>query len=131
MGLDGNRVAEEVGVYVHFPFCASRCPYCDFATEARATLPHDAYADAVLAEIEARAPDYAGRRLRSIYFGGGTPGLWRADRVAAVVAGIRATWPIGSGGPCGARPPSAACAPPLPPEPPRHRSGRPFAVPLV
>jgi oxygen-independent coproporphyrinogen III oxidase len=93
---DGN-LAAEVGVYVHFPFCVSRCPYCDFATEARTTLPHSNYAEAVLAEIAARAPDYAGRRLRSIYFGGGTPGLWRADRVAAVVDGIRAAFPRAAG----------------------------------
>jgi oxygen-independent coproporphyrinogen III oxidase len=93
MGPGGNHVAAEVGVYVHFPFCVSRCPYCDFATEARTALPHEAYADAVLAEIAARAPDYAGRRLRSIYFGGGTPGLWRADRVAAVIARVRAAFP--------------------------------------
>ncbi|MBI5479823.1 MAG: radical SAM family heme chaperone HemW [Deltaproteobacteria bacterium] len=93
MGPVGNQVAEDLGVYVHFPFCASRCPYCDFATEARATLPHEAYADAVLAEIAARAPDWAGRTLRSIYFGGGTPGLWRADRVAAVVAAVHAAFP--------------------------------------
>ena len=83
-----GRPAAEFGVYVHFPFCASRCPYCDFATEARATLPHEAYADAVIAEVHARAPDFAGRTLRSIYFGGGTPGLWRVDRVVAVIAAI-------------------------------------------
>jgi oxygen-independent coproporphyrinogen-3 oxidase len=93
MGPDGNQAAADLGVYVHFPFCVSRCPYCDFATEARATLPHDAYAEAVTAEVAARAPDYAGRRLRSVYFGGGTPGLWRADRVAAVIAAVRAAFP--------------------------------------
>jgi oxygen-independent coproporphyrinogen-3 oxidase len=96
MGSVGNQTrgaCEEVGVYVHFPFCASRCPYCDFATEARAAPPHDAYADAVIAELAARGPGFATRRLRSIYFGGGTPGRWRADRVAAVVAAVGAAWP--------------------------------------
>ena len=97
MGPDGNHAAAEVGVYVHFPFCVSRCPYCDFATEARSALPHATYAEAVLAEIESRSPGYSGRRLRSIYFGGGTPGLWRADRVAAVVAGVRAAFPPPAG----------------------------------
>jgi oxygen-independent coproporphyrinogen III oxidase len=97
MGSVGNHVTAELGVYVHFPFCASRCPYCDFATEARATLPHESYADAVVAEIHARAPDYADRTLRSIYFGGGTPGLWRADRVAAVIAAVRAALATSTG----------------------------------
>ena len=68
-------------MYVHFPFCSVRCPYCDFAVDVRSDIPHARYADRVIAEIEARAPWFgAGARLpvlRSIYFGGGTPGLWR------------------------------------------------------
>ena len=71
------------GVYIHFPYCRKRCPYCDFAVHARARIPHDAYADAVVAELGVRAPLFAGRQLVSLYFGGGTPGLWRADCVAA------------------------------------------------
>jgi oxygen-independent coproporphyrinogen-3 oxidase len=81
--------ARALGVYVHFPFCASRCPYCDFAVAVRPTIPHDAYADAVTIELEARAPDFARLPLLSIYFGGGTPGLWRPDALARVVADIR------------------------------------------
>lgn len=81
----------DVGVYVHFPWCRIRCPYCDFAVAVAplADIPHDAYADAVLAELERRAPDYSGRVLRSIYFGGGTPALWRADALARVIAAVR------------------------------------------
>lgn len=77
-----------LGVYVHFPFCRSRCPYCDFAVVVRPTLPHDAYADAVLAELEVRAGGFVAWPLRSIYFGGGTPGLWRADALGRVVQAI-------------------------------------------
>ena len=50
------RPGEPLGVYVHFPFCGVRCPYCDFAVDTRADIPHDAYADAVVAEIAARRP---------------------------------------------------------------------------
>jgi oxygen-independent coproporphyrinogen-3 oxidase len=53
------------------------------------TIPHDAYADAVLAEVAARAPDFSGLELASIYFGGGTPGLWRPDALGRVVAEVR------------------------------------------
>src|SRR5581483_10569716 len=75
-----------LGLYVHFPFCGVHCPYCDFAVEVRADIPHDAYADAVIAEIAARRGWYAGAgALQSIYFGGGTPGLWRADALARVI----------------------------------------------
>jgi oxygen-independent coproporphyrinogen-3 oxidase len=81
------------GVYIHFPYCRKRCPYCDFAVHARARIPHEAYADAVRRELELRAPLYAGRALTSVYFGGGTPALWRGDCLAAVLAAVRATFP--------------------------------------
>lgn len=88
--LDGER---PLGVYVHVPFCSARCPYCDFAIDTRAAIPHDAYADAVAGELAARAPWFspAGHAptLRSIYFGGGTPGLWRPDCLARIVAATR------------------------------------------
>ncbi|HVZ72378.1 MAG TPA: radical SAM family heme chaperone HemW [Polyangia bacterium] len=82
-----------LGVYVHFPFCSVRCPYCDFAVDTRAAdgVPHDAYADAVIAELGARRAWFtgAGRNpLASIYFGGGTPGLWRPDAFARVIAAV-------------------------------------------
>jgi oxygen-independent coproporphyrinogen-3 oxidase len=79
-------------VYVHFPFCGSRCPYCDFAVAVRPTIPHDDYADGVLSELGARAPWWKGKaspRLASIYFGGGTPGLWRPDALGRVLTGAR------------------------------------------
>jgi len=78
-----------LGVYVHFPFCGSRCPYCDFAVAVRSEIPHDAYADAVLAELGARAPWWQSKGLASIYFGGGTPGLWRPDALGRVLASAR------------------------------------------
>jgi oxygen-independent coproporphyrinogen-3 oxidase len=81
------------GVYIHFPYCRKRCPYCDFAVHARARIPHDQYAAAVTRELAERAPLFAGRRLTSIYFGGGTPGLWRSDCIGAVVAAVRQRFP--------------------------------------
>jgi oxygen-independent coproporphyrinogen-3 oxidase len=79
-----------LGVYVHFPFCGVRCPYCDFAVDTRAEIPHDAYADAVIAELAARRPWFEGAGpLASIYFGGGTPGLWRADALGRVLEAAR------------------------------------------
>jgi len=86
-----------LGVYVHFPFCGVRCPYCDFAVDTRADIPHDEYADAVIAELEARRAWFAGAApLVSIYLGGGTPGLWRPDAVARVIGAAHARFPIGA-----------------------------------
>src|SRR5689334_24802779 len=89
--LDAGR---PLGIYVHFPFCSVRCPYCDFAVDTRAEIPHDAYADAVLAELAIRRPWFTGAdgtlpALRSIYFGGGTPGLWRPSALARVLEAAR------------------------------------------
>ena len=87
------RPGEPFGVYVHFPFCGVRCPYCDFAVDTRTEIPHDAYADAVVAELAARRAWFAGAGpLVSIYFGGGTPGLWRADALGRVVEAVRAAF---------------------------------------
>jgi oxygen-independent coproporphyrinogen-3 oxidase len=74
------------GIYIHFPWCRKRCPYCDFAIAvAREEPPHEAYLEAVLAELAHKAPLFEGKRLVSIYFGGGTPSLWRGACVASLV----------------------------------------------
>jgi oxygen-independent coproporphyrinogen-3 oxidase len=89
-----------LGVYVHFPFCGVRCPYCDFAVDTRADIPHDAYADAVVAELGTRRAWFDGAGpLASIYFGGGTPGLWRPDALGRVLDAARAAF---GGPPAGA-----------------------------
>lgn len=61
------------GIYVHIPFCERVCPYCDFAVTATKNIAHEAYADAVIRELAARRAELAGRTVRTIYFGGGTP----------------------------------------------------------
>ncbi|MDX2094191.1 MAG: coproporphyrinogen-III oxidase family protein [Kofleriaceae bacterium] len=75
-----------LGVYLHFPWCRKLCPYCDFAVEVGTPL-HDAYLDGILAELARRAPAFPGA-LVSIYLGGGTPSLWRADCIAKAIAAI-------------------------------------------
>ncbi len=80
-------------VYVHFPFCLAKCPYCDFTSYAatRAEIDHAGYADAVLAEIEARRPALDGARIETVFFGGGTPSLWEPAELGRVLAGILAS----------------------------------------
>ncbi len=81
-------------VYVHFPWCARKCPYCDFATRGvdAATIPHDAYADAVVAELALRSDALAGRTLASVFFGGGTPSLWSGAALGRVLSAIRSAF---------------------------------------
>lgn len=86
---------ETLGVYVHFPYCLAKCPYCDFFSlaEERPNIPHTAYADAVVRELERRAVELGTRRLTSVFFGGGTPSLWEPTELARVLGAIRATFP--------------------------------------
>jgi oxygen-independent coproporphyrinogen-3 oxidase len=77
------------GVYVHFPYCAHRCPYCDFAVTTRPVPAGGRYARAVLAELELRAAPFDALDGVSLYLGGGTPSRWAPEEVAAVVAGVR------------------------------------------
>ncbi len=86
--LEQCSVSEPLGVYIHFPFCRSKCGYCDFASSAVAEIPHLQYAEAVLEELAGRAGAFAGRELKSIYLGGGTPSLWDPRQVARIIQGI-------------------------------------------
>jgi oxygen-independent coproporphyrinogen-3 oxidase len=79
------------GVYVHFPWCLAKCPYCDFVSYAsdRGSIDHAAYGDAVIREIDARAPSLSGRQVNSVFFGGGTPSLWEPRELGRVLAHVR------------------------------------------
>ncbi len=83
---------EPLGVYVHWPFCASKCPYCDFNSHVREAVDQERWSDALLREIETTAETAPKRPVTSIFFGGGTPSLMPSDTVAAVMAQIEATW---------------------------------------
>lgn len=82
--------AASVGVYVHFPWCLRKCPYCDFASFERPAeaLDHEGYAAAVLAELDHRRADLEGRSLASVFVGGGTPSLWASPSLGRVVRAI-------------------------------------------
>ncbi len=82
------------GVYIHYPYCLSKCPYCDFASRAEAVIPQERYTEAVLTELRARAPQFAGREAISIFFGGGTPSLWEPSLFARVLREVRSLWPV-------------------------------------
>ena len=92
-------------VYVHFPWCLEKCPYCDFVSEKieRASIDHAGYERAVLAELAARSGgpvDRLGpRRLVSVFFGGGTPSLWATASLGRVLAAIRDRFPALPGDP--------------------------------
>jgi oxygen-independent coproporphyrinogen-3 oxidase len=89
------------GLYIHWPFCRSKCPYCDFNSHFTDTVVHPRWRVAYLREMEAMAPRLAGRVPASLFFGGGTPSLMAPETVAAVIDRARTLWPDGwrAGGP--------------------------------
>lgn len=83
------------GVYVHWPFCLSKCPYCDFNSHVRATpIDEGKFAAALTAEIGHRAALAPGRIVDSIFIGGGTPSLMQPQTVAAILDAIAAHWSV-------------------------------------
>ncbi len=89
------RPAREAGIYVHFPFCLRKCPYCDFASIARPieAIAQHAYTQAVLQEAVLRAGALRERLpFTSVYLGGGTPSLWQPSEVAELVEGLLRTF---------------------------------------
>jgi oxygen-independent coproporphyrinogen-3 oxidase len=92
-------------IYIHFPWCLAKCPYCDFVSfaSAREDIDHTGYADAVVCEAKGRAAQYTARGhavdVRSIFFGGGTPSLWEPRELGRVLRALQALFPSASADP--------------------------------
>ncbi|WP_296425308.1 radical SAM family heme chaperone HemW [Yoonia sp.] len=82
------------GLYIHWPFCQAKCPYCDFNSHVVAQIDQKAWETAYLSEIDRIGAQTQGRILRSVFFGGGTPSMMDPRLVDAVLTKVRATWPM-------------------------------------
>lgn len=80
------------GLYVHWPFCAAKCPYCDFNSHVRSAVDQTLWAQALASEIRRTGLETGPRVLTSIFFGGGTPSLMEPDTVNAVLSAARDVW---------------------------------------
>ena len=87
--------SEPLALYIHWPFCRSKCPYCDFNSHVAATIDQTRWRAALLAELDNAAGTYAGRPLASIFFGGGTPSLMEPETAGALIARARRHFPAG------------------------------------
>jgi len=84
-----------LALYIHIPWCLSKCPYCDFNShEARGEAPEAEYVDALLTDLEFALPSIWNRRIVSIFVGGGTPSLFSAAAIDRLLAGVRARVPL-------------------------------------
>ncbi len=84
--------ADSLALYIHWPFCVSKCPYCDFNSHVRETTDQAAWLDALLADMAYEAGQIGGRPLTSIFFGGGTPSLMPPATVAALISAAELHW---------------------------------------
>ncbi|MCP1610243.1 oxygen-independent coproporphyrinogen-3 oxidase [Azospirillum lipoferum] len=81
-------------IYVHWPFCKSKCPYCDFNSHVRERVDHDRWRAGLLRELDHYADLTAGRTVTSIFFGGGTPSLMEPSTVGAIIDRVAQRWPV-------------------------------------
>lgn len=81
------------GLYLHWPFCKAKCPYCDFNSHVVANIDEARWEAAYLSEIKRLAAQTEGRVLQSVFFGGGTPSMMSPDLVYSILRQIRASWP--------------------------------------
>jgi len=87
-----------LSLYVHLPWCLKKCPYCDFNShEAKGEPPHARYLDALRADLEAALPFVWGRRIHSVFIGGGTPSLFAPEHIDRLLGDIRSLLPLEAG----------------------------------
>lgn len=89
-------MSHALGIYIHWPFCAAKCPYCDFNSHVSDQIDHKKWAKAYSQELKYYAKQTEGRPVTSIFFGGGTPSLMRPETTATVIETIKTLWPVES-----------------------------------
>ena len=92
LGGRGDACDDALALYIHWPFCISKCPYCDFNSHVRERIDEAAWRDALLADMRYEAERLPGRTLGSIFFGGGTPSLMAPQTVAALIEEANRLW---------------------------------------
>ena len=92
------RALPPLSLYIHIPWCARKCPYCDFNShEVRGTLPEQEYVAALIRDLELALPTVWGRKVYTVFFGGGTPSLLSGESVAEILRNVRMLLPLDLG----------------------------------
>ncbi len=95
LGTISLKALPPLALYVHFPWCVRKCPYCDFNShEVRGAVPENEYIDALITDLETALPAIWGRRVTTIFIGGGTPSLLSARSVDRLLEAVRARVPL-------------------------------------
>ncbi len=95
VGFRGNALKPDLfGIYIHWPFCKSHCPYCDFNSHVRPLIHEEEWVDALLMDLDSFHPYTKDRRVTSIFFGGGTPSLLSPSSVERILSHLSTKWPV-------------------------------------
>ena len=96
--LSGLKTPPPLSLYIHIPWCVKKCPYCDFNShESRSDIPEKRYVAALIADLEQSVPRVYGRKIKSVFFGGGTPSLFSADSINDILSAVRMLTPLDYG----------------------------------
>ena len=93
--LSGLTNPPPLSLYIHIPWCVKKCPYCDFNShESRIEIPEKRYVAALIADLEQSVPRVYGRKIKSVFFGGGTPSLFSAESIDEILSAVRMLTPL-------------------------------------
>ncbi len=93
--LSGLSNPPPLSLYIHIPWCVRKCPYCDFNShEAKQDIPEAAYVDALIQDLEQSTPLIWGRKIHSVFFGGGTPSLFSGESIDKILSHVRMLTPL-------------------------------------
>lgn len=93
--LSGLKNPPPLALYIHIPWCVRKCPYCDFNShESKTDIPEAAYVDALIADLEQATPLVWGRKVSTVFFGGGTPSLFSAEAIDKILSHVRMLTPL-------------------------------------
>ena len=91
-----NKLNPYLSLYIHWPFCETKCPYCDFNSHVRPEIDQERWKRALLSELATESDLYPNRKISSLFFGGGTPSLMEPDTITALLQAVDQHWGIGN-----------------------------------
>ncbi len=93
--ISGLKNPPPLSLYIHIPWCVKKCPYCDFNShESKLEIPEKRYLTALIADLEQSVPRVYGRKIKSVFFGGGTPSLFSAESIDEILSAVRMLTPL-------------------------------------
>jgi len=96
--ISGLTNPPPLSLYIHIPWCVKKCPYCDFNShESRSEIPEKRYVAALIKDLEQSVPRVYGRKIKSVFFGGGTPSLFSAESIDEILSAVRMLTPLDYG----------------------------------